>query len=165
MIQKALWAALVVAVAAGCNKPSPSTSTETVTDSTQTVKADTATTVVKTGYATTFKLNPTDHIRVDAWAKLSDIDAGAAPQKTFDISDPATIAKITSLITALPDSGQIMIKMSMEAPLIRTSFIYPNETIYFEYFGERLKSPATSFYGPSHPQEKELYTVLTGLLK
>lgn len=177
MIHKALWAALAVAIVTGCTKSPQSTSAVTdtvssaVTDTVRAAVTDTVASAVtdtrgfKMNYAETFKLTAANRVLVESYAKMSDPWDNVAPLKVSEITDAETIGKIVGLIGTLPDKGQIMKKMSNETPLLRTTFFYPQDTVYFEYYGETIKTPATSFYAQHPEQEKQLFELLSGKVK
>jgi|GEM_PF-1780338 len=175
MIHKALWAALAVVIVTSCTKSTSTVtesttavadSTTTVTDSTSTsTPAVTDTRGLKMNYTETFKLKPADRVLVESYSKMSDPWDNVAPQKVSEITDGETIGKIVALAGALPDKGEIMKKMSGETPLLRTTFFYPQDTVYFEYYGETVKTPATSFYAKHPEEEKQLFELLTEKVK
>lgn len=148
MIHKGIVAALIaVAILTGCGNKQTSTITDTRG--------------LAMTYITTFKLKPANRVLVEAYAKMSDQADNVAPQRVRDITDAGTIATIVTLANALPDEGQIMKKLSAETPLLRATFFYDADTVYFEYYGTTIKTPATSFYAQHPEEEKKLYDLLS----
>lgn len=95
---------------------------------------------------------------------MSDELSETPPEHIRVISDASTINSILTLAHALPDEGQIMKKMA-DGPLLKTTLFCKEDTVFFDYYSENVKTPATSFYAEHPKEEKELYELLVSLLK
>jgi hypothetical protein len=116
-------------------------------------------------YATTFKLRPCELVIVEDYGKMSDASDNTPPKAIRELRDQATISKILALAAALPDQGQIMKKMTDQVPLLRTTLMYADDTIFFDYYNASVKTPGTSFYANPPQEEKALYELLQSLVK
>ena len=139
----------VVGVAA-CKPESKSTFTDTKT--------------VSKEYATTFKFRPCELVIVEDYEKMSDASDSTPPKAIRELRDEATIRQILTLAAALPDEGQIMKKMA-NVPLLRTTLVYADDTLFFDYYNASVKTPSTSFYANPPREEKALYELLQSLVK
>lgn len=115
-------------------------------------------------YATTFKLRPCEVVIVEDYEKMSDASDATPPKAIREFRDEATINKILNLAAALPDEGQIMKKMA-NVPLLRTTLLYADDTVFFDYYSASVKTPRTSFYANPPQEEKALYELLQSLVK
>ena len=142
---------LCVVWVAACKPESKSTFTDT--------KA------VPKDYVTTFKLRPCEVMIVEGYGKLSDASDNTPPKAIREVRDEATLHQILTLAAALPDEGQIMKKMAGDVPLLRTTLLYADDTIFFDYYNTSVKTPSTSFYANPPQEEKALYELLQSLIK
>jgi hypothetical protein len=126
--------------------------------------AFTDTKTVNKAYATTFKLRPCEVVIVEDYEKMSDASDNTPPKAIRELRDKATINQILTLAAALPDEGQIMKKMA-NVPLLRTTLMYGDDTIFFDYYNTSVKTPGTSFYANPPQEEKALYELLQSLVK
>jgi len=124
----------------------------------------TDTKAVSKEYATTFKFRPGALVIVEDYEKMSDASDNTPPKAIRELRDEATIGKILALAAALPDEGQIMKKMA-NVPLLRTTLMYADDTIFFDYYNASVKTPRTSFYANPPQEEKALYELLQSLVK
>ena len=124
--------------------------------------ADTKT--VSKEYATTFKFRPCTLVIVEDYEKMSDASDSTPPKAIRELRDEATISKILALAATLPDEGQIMKKMA-NVPLLRTTLMYADDTVFFDYYNASVKTPTTSFYANPPQEEKALYALLQSLVK
>lgn len=87
--------------------------------------------------------------------------------KEADIEDQKTITKILDLMRKIPDKGRIMKRMAPGDKLNVKLTLSENEVRYFTYFGNNIKTPATSFFpaGSGPKEQKELLELLKGLLE
>jgi len=115
-------------------------------------------------YTTTFKLRPCEWVIVEDYAKMSDASDNTPPKAIRELRDQATIDKILTLAAALPDEGQIMKKMA-NVPLLRTTLLYADDTVFFDYYNSSVKTPSTSFYANAPREEQALYELLQSLVK
>ena len=92
--------------------------------------------------------------------KLSDPE----PSKTAEVTCEETIQNILDLLSRLPGTGDMMIKMGDVEYIHVTLYIDEGEDIEFEYFEDMIKTEDTSFYSESPEEEKELYILLKSLL-
>ena len=115
-------------------------------------------------YATTFKLRPCEVAIVEDYGKMSDASDSTPPKAIRELRDEATIHQILALAAALPDEGQIMKKMG-NVPLLRTTLMYADDTIFFDFYNASVKTPSTSFYANPPREEKALYELLQSLVK
>jgi hypothetical protein len=141
---------LCVVVVAACKPENKSTFTDTKR--------------VSKEYATTFKLRPCEVVIVEDYEKMSDASDSTPPRAIRELRDAATINKILTLAAALPDEGQIMKKMA-NVPLLRTTLLYADDTVFFDYYNASVKTPSTSFYANPPQEEKALYALLQSLVK
>jgi hypothetical protein len=116
-------------------------------------------------YATTFKFRPCEVVIVEDYGKMADASDNTPPKTIREVHDQATIREIVALAAALPDEGQIMKKMADNAPLLRTTFLYADDTIFFDYYNTSVKTRSTSFYANPPREEKALYALLQSLVK
>jgi len=144
----ALIATLSLALSCSVNKDNPATAE----------KALPAT------YITTFQFDKPDRIDIELFNKLSDQDSGVPAVKKSEIIDENTIEKIMDAAGTLPDKGDIMIKMG-DVSIINVTVVYPEKKLYFTVYHDRIKTPDTSFYSVSPDGEKQLVTLLSGILK
>lgn len=135
---------------AACKPESKSTFTDTKT--------------VHKAYASTFKLRPCELVIVEDYEKMSDASDSTPPKAIRELRDEATIHQILALAAALPDEGQIMKKMA-NVPLLRTTLMYADDTVFFDYYNASVKTPSTSFYANPPREEKALYELLQSLVK
>ncbi|MBL0739628.1 hypothetical protein [Chryseolinea lacunae] len=110
-------------------------------------------------YTETFKLRPCDKVIVEYYAKMSDASDETPPQSIREITEVDQIATIITLAASLPDEGEIMKKMA-NVPLLRTTFLYPDDTVFFDFYDKSLKTPATSFYATAPKEEAALFELL-----
>lgn len=115
-------------------------------------------------YIETFQVKDCSKIVLEQYGKMSDELSETPPEHIRVISDASTINSILTLAHALPDEGQIMKKMA-DGPLLKTTLFCKEDTVFFDYYSENVKTPATSFYAEHPKEEKELYELLVSLLK
>ncbi len=80
-----------------------------------------------------------------------------SPGKMVTITDTDTIKKVTALLRALPDTGEIMVKFGPDASfnkLILVDSEAKADTVIL--IDNRIKTPATSFYHPAREEENAL---------
>ncbi|MFY9311509.1 MAG: hypothetical protein WAQ28_20865 [Bacteroidia bacterium] len=114
-------------------------------------------------YVTTFKIDSCEKITIRYHKKMSDPGNGIAP-KTKEIRDKATISQLLQLIRALPDTGEIMKKPGDVSVLQVILTLNDNETEFFAFYGETIKTTDTSFYSKHPAEEKVIYNMLMKLL-
>jgi hypothetical protein len=114
-------------------------------------------------YITSFQFNKPDRIEIELFSKLSDQSSGVPATKKLEITDENAIAEIVNAAAPLPDKGDIMIKMG-DVSVINVTLVYPENKLYFAVYGDRIKTPDTSFYSVSPDNEKMLVKILIGLL-
>lgn len=115
-------------------------------------------------YISTFQFEKPEKIIIESYAKMSDqYDSTIVPKKA-EINDEPTIARVIELTKALPDKGEIMKKMA-DGPMIEVRLIYSDKVLYFDYYGETVKTPDTSFYANPPKEQKQLYDLLSSVVK
>jgi hypothetical protein len=113
-------------------------------------------------YVDSFQLKNPDRIVVERYTKMSDKRDEVPGASQREISDKTKIAEIVGLLNQLPDEGDMMVKMG-DVALVKVSFVYPGiDGVYFEFYNNRIKTPATSFYGNESDVEKKLFSLLVG---
>ena len=115
-------------------------------------------------YIETFQVKDCSKIVVEQYGKMSDESGEKLPEHIRVITDGATINSILALVHALPDEGQIMKKLG-DVPVLKTTLFCKEDTVFFSYYNDNVKTPATSFYAEHPKEEKELYELLVSLLK
>lgn len=113
-------------------------------------------------YISTFQLSLPQEVTLLYYNKASEAHDSTAAQTTKVINDQATLSELITLTGKLKDEGDIMIKMS-DVALLKVVFVYPDKKLYFDFYKDRVKTPATSFYAQS-ADEKALYEFLFSLL-
>jgi hypothetical protein len=144
---------LLVAVVAGCMSCN-SSQDKPLTDTKKIPKE----------YIETFQVKDCKKIVLEQYGKMSDEFDETPPQQIREITDEQTINEIISLAGALPDKGEIMKKMN-NVPLLKTTLFCKEDTVFFDYYEDAVKTPATSFYASAPKEEKALYELLVSLLK
>jgi hypothetical protein len=79
--------------------------------------------------------------------------------KLIHISDSKVIKQITDLLDKLPTSGDIMVSMGPTS-VTRLTLNCNNLKYEIQFFGDRIKTPGTSFFSGERAEEKELYHLL-----
>jgi len=115
-------------------------------------------------YITTFQLNTPDRIEIELFNKLSDQGEGIPAAEKSEITDTEKINEIMNNASALPDKGDIMIKMG-DVSVINVILIYPEKKLYFTVYENKIKTPDTSFYSTSPDHERKLINLLLSLLQ
>lgn len=115
-------------------------------------------------YVETFQVKDCSKIVLEQYGKMSDEFGEKLPEHIRVITDGSTIDSILALAHALPDEGQIMKKLA-DVPVLKTTLFCKEDTVFFNYYSENVKTPATSFYAEHPKEEKELYELLISLLK
>jgi len=144
------WLTFTIAIVVGCATGGQSAFTDTKK--------------LNKEYVPTFKLPPCQLVIVEDYEKTSDASDNTPPRVIREIRDEAAINKIRLLAGALPDEGQIMKKIA-NPPLLRTTLMYAEDTLFFDYYGTSVKTPATSFYAKPPREEFELYEFLRSVVK
>lgn len=114
-------------------------------------------------YIETFQAKVCDKILLEYYNKLSDEGDNIAPQKQATITDADTIKKITTLLHAFPDQGDMMVKMG-NVPVLKVTLIYNDQAVFFKYYENSVQTPATSFYSTPPKEEKLLYEILMAIV-
>ena len=127
-------------------------------------KALTDTKKISKKYIETFQVKDCSKIVLEQYGKMSDEFDETPPQHIREITDEPTISSIISLASALPDKGEIMKKMG-NVPLLKATFFCKEDTVFFDYYQDAVKTPATSFYATHPKEEKVLYELLVSLLE
>lgn len=81
--------------------------------------------------------------------------------KTVTITNADTIKKVTDLLKALPDTGEIMVKFGSEVSLNKLTLVDSDAksgTVIL--VDNRIKTPATSFYQPARKEETSLVNLV-----
>lgn len=115
-------------------------------------------------YIETFQVKDCSQIVLEQYGKMSDESGEKLPEHIRVITDEATINSILALAHTLPDEGQIMKKLA-DVPVLKTTLFCKEDTVFFNYYNENVKTPATSFYAQHPKEEGELYELLVSLLK
>lgn len=115
-------------------------------------------------YIETFKIDSCDKISLNYFKKMSDKRDGNQASKTINITDKVVIQSIIMLLNKLPDKGDEMIKMG-DVDILEVVLIQKNNTSYFTFYKNSIKTPDTSFYSNSPIEEKMLYDLLMEALK
>jgi hypothetical protein len=110
-------------------------------------------------YIETFQTDVCDRILLEYYNKLSDERDNIAPYKQAVLTDPDTIKKIITLMHALPDKGDMMVKMG-NVPVLKVTLIYKDKAVFFKYYENSVQTPATSFYSTPPQEEKLLFELL-----
>lgn len=114
-------------------------------------------------YTETFQLSTCDKIILEYYNKMSDQPNGIAPLKKASIVAKDSIEKIITLVHALPDEGDMMVKMG-DVPILNVTLVYPDKSVFFTYYENSVKTPATSFYSAPPKEEKILFELLMATL-
>ena len=114
-------------------------------------------------YTETFQLSTCDKIILEYYNKMSDQPNGIAPLKKTTVVAKDSIEKIITLLHALPDEGDMMVKMG-DVPILNVTLIYPDKSVFFTYYENSVKTPATSFYSAPPKEEKILFELLMATL-
>jgi hypothetical protein len=115
-------------------------------------------------YIETFNIDSCEKISLLYFKKISDKRDGIPASKTIDITDKAVIQSIIVLLKKLPDKGDEMIKMG-DVEILEVVLIQKNNSSYFTFYKNAIKTPDTSFYSNSPQEEKVLYNLLMEALK
>ena len=107
-------------------------------------------------YVSTFQLTTPEKIIVEDFLKMSD----TIPAEKHEIKDPAAIKKILAVLFQLPDKGEMMIKMG-DVPLKRLNLVFSDRIEVIEFYKDRIKTPATSFYAQPNPMEEMLFELVS----
>jgi len=114
-------------------------------------------------YVETFKIQSCDRIEIRYYKKISDSRDG---RRTLSgkMIDKKDIERVLSLLSALPDSGEMMISWG-PVPMMEVRLYENDEYKIISYFNSRIKTPATSFFSNPPAEEKEFYNFLMNYLK
>jgi hypothetical protein len=84
-----------------------------------------------------------------------------SPGKTVIITNADTIKKVTDLLKVLPDTGEIMVKFGSEVSINKLTLVDSDlKTGTVILIGNRIKTPATSFYQPARNEEITLVNLV-----
>lgn len=109
-------------------------------------------------YTSTFQISSCDEITLQYYKKMSDSRDGVVPVQAV-IRDQETISRILSLLKQLPDEGDMMVKMG-DVAILNIFVTNTSGSVYFTYYVDHIKTPATSFYSNHPKEEKVLYDLL-----
>ena len=109
-------------------------------------------------YISTFQIESCDQITLQHYKKMSDARDGVLPAEAV-IQDKETILQVLTLLKQLPDEGDMMVKMG-DVEILNVFLMNESNPVYFTFYVNRIKTPATSFYS-NHPKEENvLYDLL-----
>lgn len=90
--------------------------------------------------------------------------ADPSPQRSKVISDSGRIQRLMDAIQKLPVTGEMMISFTSTVPYVELRFQCPSGVEKIQFYGGRIKTPATSFYKSSNTEEKEIFQMVQDLL-
>ena len=67
---------------------------------------------------------------------------------------------LSTLLDRLPTTGDIMVKMSEDASLIELTLLCQDSAYVIQFYNDRIKTPATSFFSEELPAERTLIDFL-----
>jgi hypothetical protein len=100
----------------------------------------------------TLSVGKISYIQVEYFRTLYSTEPG----KKIIISNTDTIDTVVNLLKMLPDSGQIFVSWGQDAPMNKVVLVGSNmisDTVII--IENRVKTPATTFYSPEKPEEKQ----------
>lgn len=138
-----LFALVMVALAVGCRKnvEKPVTKKEQI--------------IVE--YINSFQQSECEKITLELYEKMSDIKDGKRPRIAI-IDEAALTQKVVKMLKALPDKGDMMIKMG-NVQLLKVTLHQGAARTYFHYYGTKVKAPDTAFYSNEPPEVIQLHTL------
>jgi hypothetical protein len=138
---------LSVVLLVSCNNP-----TETKNDSDSSLNSECFNSIFKH-----LNLGNISVVHVEYYKSLYSTSSG----KTVTITNTDTIKKVTDLLKVLPDTGEIMVKFGSEISLNKLTFVDSDAksgTVII--VGNRIKTPATTFYQPMRNEEAALINLV-----